>query len=118
MIYPYLCKCGTEFDVTKTIHQIDLVEECPSCHSIAERIIASGSFYGEKDEDASYDPALGCIVKNQIHRRKIAKDRGLIEVGNEDMNKWYDNKTKEKENERAKWYDDFATERFDVRTKK
>ena len=114
MIYPYKCSCcGNKFDVIKAISDFDREESCPGCHTVAQRYIAStGSFYGAGVEDAVYCPGLGCIVNNSQHRAKIAKERGLVEIGNEDTNKWYDNAQKDKESEIQRFYDDVGTDRI------
>lgn len=86
MIYPYRCDaCGHTWEVIKRVAEIDNAESCPTCSCLGVRFIASRqTFYNEKVEDAYYCPALGTIVKNKAHRNKIAKDRGLIEIGNDD----------------------------------
>jgi hypothetical protein len=38
---------------------------------------------GTKVENAEYNPGLGCIVRNSAHRKEIAKQKGLEEIGNE-----------------------------------
>lgn len=105
MIYPYRCiQCSNEFDVVKSVKEIDNPEHCPKCGQLGERFIASGiQFYGAKVEDAEYNPALGCIVKNSKHRRQLAKERGLEEIGNESVervHRHFENR-KEQELERA-----------------
>lgn len=86
MIYPYRCDaCNHTWEVIKRVAEIDAQERCPSCNQLGIRYIASRqSFSGEKVEDAYYCPALGTIVKSKSHRNRLAKDRGLIEVGNDD----------------------------------
>jgi hypothetical protein len=92
MRYPYRCTsadCSFEFDVVKSLKEIDQVENCTKCGVIAERFIARTHFYGAKVEDAYYCPALGCVVKNRNHRQSIARDRELIEVGNENCERTF-----------------------------
>ena len=110
MRYPYECpKCETEFDVIKSHRDIDAIEVCPQCECLCDktsRRIAPGYFMGEKVEDASYDPAFGMIIKNSTHRKKIAKERGLIEVGTESpekIDKYFEEKQRERSKER--WRD-------------
>lgn len=117
MIYPYKCtSCATFFDVTKRISEFERDEYCPKCQSKAERKIASGYFTNAKVEDAEFCPALGCVVRNSNHRRKIAKERGMIEVGNEDTNKWYEQAQKDKEAEIKRFYDSIADTRIITRS--
>ena len=88
-IYPYECPdCGHEFEVIAKISEIDDVmincSECDTLLSSKNRQIAKRQFfYGAEVEDAELCPALGCVVKNKKHRRQIAKERGMIEIGNE-----------------------------------
>lgn len=87
MIYEYSC-CNEIFEVIKPLREIDRVESCPICGDAARRIISQNTFYGADDWDnAQYCPGLGQVVKSDKHRRKIARSRGLEEVGNEDMAK-------------------------------
>jgi len=112
MIYPYQCSCGKEFEVVKSLDDIDRVEPCPKCLAEAKRVIAGGYFYGEKVEDAVWDPAFGCVVKDSNHRKRLAKERGWEEVGNTDMNKWHADKQAEKQKETERYYDDVTTDRI------
>lgn len=89
-VYEYGCKdCGHEFDVVKSFKEYDLPEACQSCQSLkTERYISRSYFYGEKDWDkVEFNPAFGCLVKNKKHREQLAKERNLIEIGNEDFDK-------------------------------
>ena len=107
MIYPYECKnCGHRFEVTKRIAEADNPEHCGKCSSLAKRYIAKRqSFYGAKVEDAEYCPATGQVVRNQKHRRQIARDMGLEEVGN-DSGEYWKQRELDKEKETQKFYDD------------
>lgn len=89
-VYPYACKsCDHHFDVAKSVRQIDDAEFCPLCQSDSKRYLVAVNFNGASDWDkAEFNAGLGCIVKNAKHRERIAKERGLIEVGNEDLGKF------------------------------
>jgi hypothetical protein len=59
---------------------------CPKCQaSDNHRFIAGTRFFiGASDWDkAEYNPALGCVTRNAQHRRQIARDRGVEEIGND-----------------------------------
>lgn len=86
MIYPYRCEaCGNTWEVIKRVSQIDDVEHCTACSHVGTRYIAQRqTFYGEKVEDAYFCPALGSVIKSKEHRNRVAKQKGLIEVGNDD----------------------------------
>jgi putative FmdB family regulatory protein len=87
MIYPYKCPlCKSEFEVIKSVKDIDNLEECPSCDTISNREI---SRFQAIDKTAAADwnnkewnPALGKAV-TPIEAKKEAKRKGLIEMGNE-----------------------------------
>lgn len=93
MIYPYACKlCNHQFEVIKSVRDIDNPEACAECGSEdTERRIAMDQSFSKiaaADWDrARYSPALGKVVKNDAEERKIAKSKGMIEVGNEDIGK-------------------------------
>jgi len=85
--YPYECPEGHEFEIVKTISQIDRVEECPECGLSCDksrRRLAPGFFLGADDwNTAHYSNALGQVVNSRKHAAQVAKSKGLIEVGNE-----------------------------------
>lgn len=88
MRYPYRCNtCKNEFDVIKSVKEIDNEEICDKCGSLATRFIAVTHFYGAKVEDAEYNPAFGCIVKDSKHRKELAKKFGVEEIGTESVEK-------------------------------
>jgi hypothetical protein len=89
MIYPHVCRqCNHEWEVTKPVRDLDLSEFCPICQSVGKRVISKHqSFNGEKGWDPKYCPGLGTVIKSSTHRKKLIKERGLEEVGNEDLGK-------------------------------
>jgi putative FmdB family regulatory protein len=89
LIYPYRCpSCSKEFEVVKSVKDINVIEYCPQCADAGDRYIAQTHFYGASDWDRQeYNHGLGCVTKNSKHRDQIAKERGLIEIGNEDCEK-------------------------------
>ena len=87
-IYLYKCReCAADWDVAKSMAQLDRAEECPSClaaNGSSSRVMQSVNFTGAGDWNTqTFHPALGTVVRNNAHARQIAKSRGLIEVGNE-----------------------------------
>ena len=83
--YPYKCECSERFEVVKRVGEIDQVEHCPKCDKIATRTISpTVGFYGAGGWDSSYDPAFGQVVNSASHRKRLAKERNWIEVGNDD----------------------------------
>jgi len=94
-IYDYKCQhCEDTFEVEKRIAFADEIESCPHCSAACDkkcRLITNGKeFYGEKVEEPFYSVALGKWVKGNRDNRQQAKERGMIEVGNEDFNKIYE----------------------------
>ena len=105
MRYPYRCPdCNAEFDVIKSVADIDLVEKCSKCGTEAVRYIAQTHFYGASDWDkAEYNPAFGQVVRNGNHRKELAKRRGMEEIGNEsvdNIHKRYDAQREQKRKDR------------------
>lgn len=88
--YPYRCTvCDHTFDVVKSVRQIDDPESCTKCNAPdAKRYLVPVNFNGASDWDnTKWNPGLGCVTKSNAHAAKIARERGLIEVGNEDVHK-------------------------------
>ena len=86
MVYEYKCAdCGHRFDVVKPIAQFYNTHACSSCgHEITHIVISSKIHHiGAKVQNAEFNPGLGCVTKSKQDRQEIAKQRGLIEVGNE-----------------------------------
>ena len=90
-VYPYECTdCFHTFDVSKRIANIDDSESCPACNSetTSRNISTKTSFFGADQWDvAAFDPVFGQVVKNNNHRRQLAKERNWTEVGNENPDK-------------------------------
>ncbi len=102
-VYPFYCqKCDEEFESVESIKTYDGDGECPTCQTVSrERVFKAGGIYflGTSVESAEYNPALGQVVKNSKHRNEIAKQKGLIEIGNEKpeaIHKHYDNQRADK----------------------
>jgi putative FmdB family regulatory protein len=87
--YGYICKDGHRFDIIKSVRMIDDPESCPDCQSLeTKREIQRTTFYGASDWDnVTYNPGLGCVTRNAKDAARKAKERGLVEVGNEDLGK-------------------------------
>jgi Cu2+-containing amine oxidase len=99
--------------VIKRIAQCDDLENCPLCKKAEiegkHRLLGAVIFYGEKQDDAFYSIPLGRVVNGKKHMRQLAKEKGLIEVGNEKVDKlhsdadnYHENKSKERWSEFSK----------------
>lgn len=105
--YTYKCpSCVSEFDVTKSIDDIDSLESCPLCgrNSIEGRcriISEPRNFYGQKAENPFYSQALGKWVKGQRDESKQAKSRGWEELGTTDIDRHIDTVDRDREKKLA-----------------
>ncbi len=116
MIYPYECgDCGYQFEVIKSVRQIDDPEFCPECGDLEKlmaspcrRCIGRPNLVAIHDWTETFNPAFGQVVKNKAHQREILvklKDQGkeFIEIGNEpvdNVHKHFDGVREQKRNER------------------
>lgn len=119
MIYPYHCvACKHEFEVIKSVRQIDDEESCELCGQISVRTIAkSQAFYGANDWDtAHFSTVLGMKVRSNKEAQKIARERGLVEVGTENVEKIHKKFDTEREKKIETRYDDILNTTINVRT--
>lgn len=119
MIYPYHCvACKHEFEVIKSVRQIDDEESCELCGQISVRTIAkSQAFYGANDWDtAHFSTVLGMKVRSNKEAQKIARERGLVEVGTENIEKIHKKFDTEREKKIETRYDDILNTTINVRT--
>lgn len=87
MIYEYSCPdCASKAEVTKPISEYNTEEIC-ACGTVMNKLLSAGYFKGEKVENSFFSNSLGLVVSGESQEQKIAKDRGLIEVGNENPHK-------------------------------
>ena len=92
MIYRYDCKCGHTFDVVKKVDARNSPEICIGCNQMARRkplpdkvqvcAVAASDWNGEY-----HSTALNKKVRSRSEERRLAKERGLTEVGTEDPKK-------------------------------
>lgn len=111
MTYAYQCiSCRKKFDVVKLVKDMDINEYCPKCGEPAERKFLPENIYiaGAKVTHAEYNPGLGCVVKNERHKKDILKEKGLVEVGNDykTSEKMADSFDKDRAAKMKKRYDD------------
>lgn len=111
-IYRYKCpSCSAEFDVIKSVSELDSLEKCQSCGrgSIEgkHRLICPVTFYGEKPDEAFYSIPLGKIVSGKKQMRQIAKEKGWEEVGTTNITKHIDTLDAEREARAKNKYKEF-----------
>lgn len=97
--YEYECSaCKNKWDVVKSMRDYDSAEFCGVCQRVGKRLISRTHFYGAGDWDkAQFCPGLGTVVRSNKERRRIAKARGLEEVGNEDLSKFQSQAERDRE---------------------
>lgn len=107
-IYAYDClKCDTEFELVRPMSEYKAPGKCPDCGNIGEKIVTKPyGFIGAQVENAEYNPAFGCIVKNKKHRNELAKRKNFIEIGNEKVETVHKTFDKAREVKRKKFWDD------------
>jgi hypothetical protein len=108
VIYPYKCPEGHRFEVIKSLSEIDREERC-DCGAVSERQI--GLFALDKTAAGSWqptwNPGLGQVVKSAGHAKRIAKEKGLIEVGTEKVEAVHKHFDKQRDDAyKARWADD------------
>lgn len=111
--YEYLCSvCENPFDVIRPMAQIDDLIECPECGRHCqphERRISRTNFTGASDwNNQTWNPALGCYTKSNREASKIAKDRGLIELGSEKVETVHKHFDRQREETREQRWQDAA----------
>jgi putative FmdB family regulatory protein len=93
MIYPYHCNaCGYDFEVTKSVKDIDRPEQCDKCLILTDDRRIAMSKLGDLDMKPEWNPAIGKYIKSKSHLREelsSLRDQGhdMIEVGNESPDK-------------------------------
>lgn len=89
MIYEHHCDpCDVSFDVRKDSKDYMREEPCPKCEKLARRVPFPRRTYlaGTAVEEKYFSHALGQVVTKSEEKR-IAKSKGMIEVGNEKVEK-------------------------------
>ena len=85
MIYEHHCEtCDLNFDVTKEAALFRQPEPCPQCNGLAPRVPFPRRTYlaGTAVQEKYFSHALGEVVTRR-EEKQLAKQKGLIEVGNE-----------------------------------
>lgn len=86
MVYSYKCsECGRNFEITKSLKDIDVNESCPKCEAPGIRAFAPSKIHLSKTKvtEAEFNPGLGHVVKSAFHRQELCKQLGVVEVGND-----------------------------------
>lgn len=89
MIYEFRCfGCDKLFEVAKPVSRYREDELCTTCGCIAERVPFPRKTYLNNTavQEKSFNHGLG-IACTPNEAKRIAKEKGLIEVGNENVHK-------------------------------
>lgn len=111
LIYDYECTaCKHQFEVIKSVKEYDNPEHCEKCQGVGRRVLsAKVGIHGASDWDtAHYSPAFGKVVKNNLEARRLAKERGWVEVGNENVERIHSHYDKQKEEKQERGYQDIV----------
>ena len=81
--YDYRCQDCGPFEVIKSMNDATNPENCPDCGHLGERVFTRFYFSGAAVQNAEWNPAFGCWVKNKYHRSELAKKNNMVEVGND-----------------------------------
>lgn len=120
MTYAYRCGgCSHQFDVIKSVKDMERPEKCARCGTEATREFVPRRTFLNKTavQHAEYNPGLGCVVNNSYHRSEICKARGLEEIGSEpveNLHKTYEKKRKEMRQEAWAKLDDGLDPRIEA----
>ena len=85
ILYDYRCEtCRHQFEALVDNREKEL--PCPICHQTALRIFSfRGAMNGKsKGLFPYFDTQLGCTLESAQHRDRVAKERGLVIMGNEE----------------------------------
>lgn len=108
MIYEYKCfQCKKLFDVAKPVSRYLDEEICVSCGAVADRVPFPRKTHlsGTAVQDKKFNHALGRVCTDR-EAKQIAKEQGMIEVGNEDVSKHADTVRSDLDKAADKAYDD------------
>ncbi len=98
----YFCqKCDAAYEIFRGIHEYTGKDPCPSCGNVGERDYSSCKIMhtGTSVKDAYKCPALGQIIKSDVHRKELSRQLGVEEIGNEkpdNIHKHFDTSREEK----------------------
>jgi hypothetical protein len=63
-----------------------------------------------KTEFPEFNPAFGEVIKGKYHRKEMAKRKGMIEIGNENIDKIDADFTKRKEEDNRRGWENLKVE--------
>ena len=107
-IYDYECTAGHRFEVIKPMAMSQTSEACRECGALGKKLPTRFGFTGAGDWNRQeFNHGLGCVATPK-QAEKIAKDRGLIPIGNESPDKLHAKADKDRAERREQRYADAA----------
>jgi putative FmdB family regulatory protein len=102
--YDWLCeKCDLEFETIERISEYSGHKSCTQCGNHCIRLFSKVRIHltGTAVEDAQFNVGLGKVTKSKAHREELAKQLGVVEIGNdfqkpESVHKHFDSAREEK----------------------
>ena len=87
MIYEFLCKkCNCIDEVIR--HHLDTEDViCDDCGSKMDRQYSAPNVITQGESVPYFNHALGQVVKSDSEAKSIARQKGWVEIGNEDVSK-------------------------------
>ena len=87
MKYEFYCpKCNAIDEVIRKMEHATDPYMCPDCNSVTRRHYTAPMVKTKGEEKPYFHPAFGQVVTDS-QAKQMAKDRGWVEVGNEDVHK-------------------------------
>jgi putative FmdB family regulatory protein len=88
MKYDFFCKpCNAVDEIERKMSEATLPYHCPECKAECRRIYSAPNVVTKGEDIAVFNPAFGEAVTD-AQAKRMAKQRGWIEIGNEDINKY------------------------------
>jgi len=110
-IYEYECrKCGHRFEERRGVDDRHNVS-CQRCGSKTIGIVI-GPVSVHTDLEPYYDVQLGCHIKSKQHKRSVAKDMGLTDVGNASVYDVEKEAEKNRKHREEKWLNERPSREF------
>lgn len=83
--YEYQCQnCDTETEASKPVAEYNTEEKCPNCSCVmAKKFSGRIGLHNTAVQEKYFSHTLGKVVNGPIHEKKLAKEKGMIELGNE-----------------------------------
>jgi len=99
LLYEYLCdNCELEHTVVKPHTEYNREEKCTACGEVLRRLFSGKiGLHQTRVQEKYFSHVHGRVVDGEIHERKLAKQKGMIELGNEKPEKHLKPKRKEYE---------------------